>query len=88
MVEKFEDISKLFHHVIHNSSNYLNGYCFASLMLCVPVWSKQRIVYLAIPLGYRIWKKELSKLELAASIVRQVMPEFSTQKKSIIICDS
>ena len=69
----------------HNGSNYLNGHCFVSLMLCVPVWRKQRIVYLAVPLGYRMWKKEVSKLELAASMVRQVMPEFSAQRNVIII---
>lgn len=57
-------------------------------MLCVPVWRKQRIVYLAVPLGYRMWKKEVSKLELAASMVRQVMPEFSAQRNVIILCDS
>ncbi len=81
--KKFEDVSKLFDHAAHNGSNYLNGHCFVSLMLCVPVWRKQRIVYLAVPLGYRMWKKEVSKLELAASMVRQVMPEFSLWKAQI-----
>ena len=86
--KKFEDVSKLFDHAAHNGSNYLNGHCFVSLMLCIPVWRKQKIVYLAVPLGYRMWKKETSKLELAASMVRQVMPEFSVQKNVIILCDS
>lgn len=86
--KKFEDVSKLFDHAAHNGSNYLNGHCFVSLMLCIPVWQKQRIVYLAVPLGYRMWKKEASKLELAASMVRQVMPELSAQKNVIILCDS
>ena len=49
--KKVEDVSKLFDHAAHNGSNYLNGHCFVSLMLCVPVWRKQRIVYLAVPLG-------------------------------------
>ncbi len=35
--KKFEDVSKLFDHAAHNDSNYLNGHCFVSLMLCVPV---------------------------------------------------
>lgn len=86
--KKFEDVSILFDHAAHNGSNYLNGHCFVSLMLCVPVWRKHRIVYLAVPLGYRMWKKEISKLELAASMVRQVMPELSAQKNVIILCDS
>ncbi len=85
---KFEDVSKLFDHAAHNGSNYLNGHCFVSLMLCVPVWDKGRIHYLAVPLGYRMWQKKESKLELAASMVRQVMPEFTGKKNVIILCDS
>ena len=86
--KKFEDVSKLFDHAAHNGSNYLNGHCFVSLMLCVPVWSKSRISYLAVPLGYRMWQKKESKLELAASMLRQVMPEFRDKKNVIILCDS
>ena len=86
--KKFEDVSKLFDHAAHNGSNYLNGHCFVSLMLCIPVWNKGRISYLSVPLGYRMWQKKESKLELAASMVRQVMPEFSCKKNVIILCDS
>ena len=85
---KFENVSKLFDHAAHNGSNYLNGHCFVSLMLCVPVWNHDKISYLAVPLGYRMWQKKESKLELAASMVRQVMPEFSSTKNVIILCDS
>ena len=35
--EKFEHWSKLFDHAAHNGSNYLNGHCFVSLLLSVPV---------------------------------------------------
>ena len=85
---KFESVSKLFDHAAHNGSNYLNGHCFVSLMLCVPVWNHDKISYLAVPLGYRMWQKKESKLELAASMVRQVMPEFSSTKNVILLCDS
>mgnify|MGYP000570998390 CR=1 FL=1 len=85
---KFEDVSKLFDHAAHNGSNYLNGHCFVSLMLCVPIWSNRRIAYLAVPLGYRMRQKKQSKLELAAAMVRQVMPSFASQKNVIILCDS
>ena len=85
---KFEDVSKLFDHAAHNGSNYLNGHCFVSLMLCVPVWKGQKISYIAVPLGYRMWKKETPKLDLAASMVRQVMPVFRDKKNVIILCDS
>ena len=85
---KFADVSKLFDHVAHNGSCYLNGHCFVSIMLCVPVWKQNKISYLAVPLGYCMWQKSQSKLELAASMVRQVMPEFSGKKQVIILCDS
>lgn len=84
---KFEDVSKLFDHAAHNGSNYLNGHCFVSIMLCVPVWNQQKVSYLSVPLGYRMWQKKESKLALAASMVRQVMPELC-QKNVIILCDS
>ncbi len=86
--KKFDNVSLLFDHTAHNGSNYLSGHCFVSLMLCVPVWRKHRIVYLAVPLGYRMWNKELSKLGLAASMIRQVMPVFLSQKNVIVLCDS
>ena len=35
---RFENVSKLFDHAAHNDSNYLNGHCFVSIMLCIPVW--------------------------------------------------
>ena len=85
---KFADISKLFDHAAHNGSCYLNSHCFVSIMLCVPVWKQDKVSYLAVPLGYRMWQKKQSKLELAASMLRQVMPEFSGKKQVIILCDS
>lgn len=85
---KFENVAKLFDHAAHNGSNYLNGHCFVSLMLCIPVCNNAKTSYLGIPLGYRMWQKKESKLKLAASMVRQIMPEFSQKKNVIILCDS
>ena len=39
---KFENVSKLFDHASHNGANCLNGHCFVSVMLCVPVWIKAK----------------------------------------------
>ena len=86
--KKFEDVSKLFDHAAHNGSNYLNGHCFVSVMLCVPVWNQNRIRYVCVPLGYRMWLGSESKLKLAASMVRQVMPELTEKKNVILLCDS
>ena len=35
-----------------------------------------------------MWQKKESKLELAASMIRQVMPEFHSKDHIIILCDS
>ena len=45
---KFENVSKLFDHAAHNGCNYLNGHCFVSLMLCVPMWNNDKIAYLVV----------------------------------------
>ena len=86
--KRFEDVSMLFDHAAHNGSRYLNGHCFVSVMLCIPVWNKNRIHYLSVPIGYRMWQKKESKLELAASMIRKIMPEFKGKKNVIILCDS
>lgn len=86
--KKFEHVSKLFDHAAHNGSNYLNGHCFVSLMLCVPIWKKHRISYLAVPLGYRMWRKKESKPDLAAAMVRQVMPALQDQSNVLLLFDS
>ena len=85
---KFQVRSKLFDHAAHNGSNYLNGHCFVSIMLHVPLESADGIIYLSVPLGYRLWTKELSKLELAADMVRSVMAELSSCGQVILLCDS
>ena len=36
-------------------------------MLCVPVWNGDKVSHLSVPLGYRMWQKKESKLELVAS---------------------
>ena len=46
------------------------------------------LCYLSVPLGYHMWQKKSSKLELAASMVRQVMQEFREKKNVIILCNS
>lgn len=57
-------------------------------MLCDPVWNYEKVAYLAVPPGYRMWQKPESKREPAADMVRQVMPEFQEKKNVIILCDS
>jgi len=35
-----------------------------------------------------MWQKKESKLELAVSMIRQVMPEFHSKDHVIILCES
>lgn len=92
MVEKYgtksQACSRLFDHAAHNGSNYLNGHCLVSIMLHVPFLSANGTIYLSIPLGYRLWTKELSKLELAADMVRSVMAALAPCRQVILLCDS
>ena len=85
---KFQARSRLFDHAAHNGSSYLDGHCFVSIMLHVPLESADGIFYLSVPLGYRLWTKELSKLELAADMVHSVMAELSFVRQVILLCDS
>ena len=57
-------------------------------MLCVPVFRNSKVVYLSVPLGYRMWQKKVSKLNLAAAMIRKVMPSLTSQKNVILLCDS
>ena len=57
-------------------------------MFFVPVWNGDKVSHLSVPLGYRMWQKKESKLELAASMIRQVIPEFHSKDHVIIPCDS
>lgn len=91
---KFDDVSVLFDHSAHNGSNFLNGHCFVTVSLCVPVWNREKkISYLSVPLGCRTWVKEglavpVSKLELSEQIIRRVMPCLLNKRNVIILCDS
>ena len=53
--KKFEDVSKLFDHTAHNGSNYLNGHCFVSLMLCVPPSGRYAHTWSAAAEGLKRW---------------------------------
>ena len=92
MVEKsgghFELCSKLYDHAAHNGSNYLNGHCMVSLLLSFPVYQNGKILYLSVPVGYRLWDKEKSKLALAAGLAAQAMKAIGPQRQVILLCDS
>ena len=69
--DKFELCSRLFDHAAHNGSNYLNGHCMVSILLSFPVMAGGSIRYLSVPLGYQLWDREQTKLEIAAGLVNE-----------------
>ena len=92
MVEKsgdrFESCSTMFEHAAHNSSNYLKGHCMVSLLISFPVFREGMIDYLSVPLGYRLWDKEKTKLASAAELVQQAMAIIGCERQVILLCDS
>ena len=91
----FENVSTLFDHASHSGSGYLNGHCFVSLTLSVPVTGPSgKSRFLSCPLAYRMWVKEQpdgthkSKLDLAAEMIRQAMPAIGDGRTVIVLCDS
>lgn len=77
--KKFDAVSLLHDHACHTGNPYVNGHCFVSLTLSVPVLNQRKgkatlIRYLAVPVGYRMWTKEQIKLELAGDLIEEVMP--------------
>ena len=84
--EKFEHWGKLYGHAAHNGSHYLNGHCFVSLMLSVPL--KAAGQYLSFPVAYRMWTKAQTKLQMAAELVRSAMAAIGTSRQVTLCCDS
>lgn len=86
--EKFELCSRLFDHAAHNGSNYLNGHCMVSILLSFPVLAGDSIRYLSVPLGYRLWDKKQTKLEIAAEMVRHALDNIDPDRQVFLLCDS
>jgi len=59
-----------------------------SLLPSFPVFRDGKILYLPVPLGYRLWDKEKSKLALTAELVRQAMKAIDAERQVILLCGS
>lgn len=85
--EKFDCRFHLFDHTSKNGSSYLEGHCFVSLVINIPLFCGRHIKYLRIPAGYKLYDKQQSKLEIAAALVKAVMPLLGDYQV-ILLCDS
>ncbi len=65
----------------------MNGHCVVSMTMSIPQIKNDEIRYITIPLGYKLYDKTCTKLELAKNLISIVMPELS-DVQVIILCDS
>ena len=85
---KFELRSRLFDHAAHNGSNYPDGHCMVSILLSFPVLADGSIRCLSVPLGYQLWDKKQTKLEIAAEMVRHAVDAIGPDRQVFLLCDS
>lgn len=85
--KSFENCRRLFDHTNKNGTSYINGHCFVSLLMNVPVIVDKQKKYLPVPVAYRMWDKSQSKLELAAELVKNAM-KLLKNRPVILCCDS
>lgn len=85
--EKFDCYEKLFDHTSKNRSSYLNGQCFISLVIAIPITHNTKINYLKLPIQYRLYDKTKSKLEVAADMVMDITHALA-EYQVIVTCDS
>jgi len=85
--DKFDCYSKHFDHTQKTGSQYLNGHCFVSLMLNIPLYYHDNVKYLSIPIGYRIYSNGQNKLEMSSQMIKSIMPQLETFQV-ILLCDS
>lgn len=85
--EKFDCYGKLFDHTSKNGTSYLNGHCFVSLAIAIPVMHNNKISYIKIPIQYRLYDKSKTKLEVAADMVIDVAPALA-EYQVVVTCDS
>jgi hypothetical protein len=83
----FDCYYKLFDHSAKNGTSYLNGHCFVSLIINIPLLYGSKVRYLSIPISYKLYDKQQSKYEIAASMIHIVMPLLAGFQV-ILLCDS
>jgi len=85
--ECFDCYYKLFDHTQKSGSSFINGHCFVSLAIAIPVLFKGNLRYIKIPLQYKLYDKSKSKMALAADMVLSVASELK-EYQVIVVCDS
>lgn len=87
----FFGVGTLFDHSSHEKNKYINGHCFVSCCLKVPVPSAGgKWHYLGIPLGFQLWvpHQGTTKLKIAENIIKEVLELVGKEHMLIIVCDA
>lgn len=84
---KFDCYFKHFDHTSKSGNAYLNGHCFVSLAINIPLNYMGKTKILSIPVGYRLYTKEKSKLQLASDMIESIM-DLLKDFQVILLCDS
>ncbi|MCK8827400.1 transposase [Natroniella acetigena] len=85
---KFAGHNSFFDHVRRNNSSYLKGNTFVCLAISIPVsQSEDGIEYKTIPIGFRLYKKDKSKLTIAKELIDNIM-RLLNNKNVTLLCDS
>ncbi|MBV7271873.1 transposase [Clostridium sp. PL3] len=84
---KFDCYGKLFDHTKHDGTSFLNGHCFVSLVISIPILFCGKIKYLTLPVGYKLYDKSETKLKIAGKMIQNIMP-LLLDVQVIVLCDS
>lgn len=86
--DKFAGHNTFFDHVRRNNSSYLKGNTFVCLAISIPVSrSESGVNYRTIPIGFRLYKKEKSKLTITKELIDSII-DLLQDKKVTLLCDS
>lgn len=95
--KKFDDVATLYDHCARTGSNYLNGHCFVSLILGIPVLHNGKTRYIRVPIEHRLWipnedkttvKDESNKLQLAYAMISEALDIMGSNHKYAIFADA
>ena len=74
-------------HADHSGLPYKNGHCFVSLAMGLPILIKGHIKYVNIPINCKFCDKTKARLELAAELIEEILPEL-VDYQVIVLCDA
>jgi hypothetical protein len=84
----FDSYMKHFDHCKRNNSSYLKGHSFVCLSISIPVKIiDNKPMYITIPVGFRLYTGEKSKLKISSTLVESAM-KYLSQYNVVLLCDS